>query len=264
MGIPLVILSVVRDEEIHLKRFFEKLIKLNIHSIYIIDTGSVDGTLDILDRNSVHIIQEKWAGNQAIHINNFLDKFNQEALILRLDADEYCTPELIEEINKISEQGMTAFSAYEIKRRHLVDGFWVKRGMYPTRIVRLWLNGKGRYAENSLMDEHLSIEGAVQTLEYDFIDENIKPLTDWWLKHVSYAKREAAMINFKYNLSDKKKSYYRLPIFIRAFIYTGYILIVRGGLLNPPRIIYYLIRRSLFYRLIVDYYIVRERIIKII
>ena len=224
----------------------------------------MDGTLDILDRNGVHILKEKWEGNQAAHINNFLDKFNQEALILRLDADEYCTPELIEEINEILKNGAIDFSAYEIKRRHLVDGYWVKRGMYPTRIVRLWLNGKGRYAENSIMDEHLSIEGDVKSLEHDFIDENIKPPNDWWIKHLSYAKREATMINLKYNLSEKKKTYYRLPLFLRAFIYTGYILIVRAGILNSPKIVYYLIRRSLFYRLLVDYYIVRERIIKII
>ena len=264
MKTPLVVLSVVRDEAIHLQRFFDRLVGLDVDNIYVIDTGSKDGTLEILNRNGANIIQEKWKGNQAIHINKFLANFKQQAFILRLDADEYCTPELIGEINNILQKDTLNISAFELKRRHVVSGYWIRRGMYPTGIVRLWLNGWAKYPDNSLMDEHLSITGKVISLKHDFIDENLKTNNDWWIKHLSYAKREATMINLKYNLSEKKKTYYRLPLFLRAFIYTGYILLVRAGILNSPKIVYYLIRRSLFYRLLVDYYIVCERIIKII
>lgn len=69
-------------------------------------------------------------------------------------------------------------------------GRWIRRGYYPTWILRLFRYGKARCEERGV-NEHLIVDGPVGRLENDFIHEDRKGLAEWIAKHNRYALLEA-------------------------------------------------------------------------
>jgi len=70
-------------------------------------------------------------------------------------------------------------------------GQWIRHGgYYPTWLLRLFRNGKGR-CEPVFMDEHIVVSGGkTSRIEADIIDKNNKDLTFWTDKHNKYASLE--------------------------------------------------------------------------
>jgi len=117
--------------------------------------------------------------------------------ILRLDADEYLTSELIQELrdklNSLSEE----VTGVIFKRRHIFMGKWMKRGIYPVKLLRLFQTGKG-FCEQRWMDEHIRLnEGISVEFENDFVDHNLNNLAWWTAKHnaILYAKQSIYWIS---------------------------------------------------------------------
>jgi len=55
---------------------------------------------------------------------------------------------------------------------------WIRRGYYPSWILRLFRHGKGR-CEDRAVNEHLVVEGKTGKLQNDFMHEDRKGVTDW-------------------------------------------------------------------------------------
>lgn len=88
---------------------------------------------------------------------------------LRLDADEYLMPELIEELNRKLPALADDITGVIFNRRHIFMGKWMKRGIYPVKLLRLFRTGKG-ICEQRLMDEHIQLlEGRSVEFEHDFV-----------------------------------------------------------------------------------------------
>ena len=253
----LLIIVLVKNEERHLPRFFKKLSGLNDFELLVNDNGSTDNSKSICQKNNAVVIEKEWLGNQAAQFNWILDNYNiKSEWILRLDADEYLLPDLINEINEIIANP-NSFNAFYLKRRHYVSGRWIKHGMYPTNIVRLFKNGFARYDSSMLMDEHLKVTGSVSTLQNDFIDESLLSHQEWWDKHVNYAKREANMLinSDKSQFKKNRKLYYKTPVFVRPFIFFVIIYVFKGGFFNGKIGFRWFLYQVLFYRFLVDIYL---------
>ena len=90
------------NEEIHLLRCIKNLKKLTTN-IYVIDSFSTDKTAEIARSESVKILFRKF-DNHAEQINWTLSKIeNDTEWVLRVDADEIISDELINEIKYIYE-----------------------------------------------------------------------------------------------------------------------------------------------------------------
>ena len=103
------------------------------------------------------VFQNKWENNYAKQFNWGLENLPiQTKWVLRLDADEYLLPELVEEIkqklNKLSEE----VTGVIFKRRHIFLGKWMKRGTYPVKLLRLFRFQKA-VCEQRWMDEHIQL-----------------------------------------------------------------------------------------------------------
>ena len=185
MDISVIILTY--NEEIHIKRCLDR-ISPHVKKVFIIDSFSTDRTVEICKDLGAVVLQNKWPGNQAEQFNWALDNINIETKwILRLDADEYLLPELIDEFKSRLPKIPEYISGVSLKRRHIFLGKWIKRGTYPVIILRMFRNGKGR-CEQRLMDEHLVLsEGKTITFENDFVDHNLNTLMWWIEKHNNYA-----------------------------------------------------------------------------
>ena len=211
------------------------------------------------------VVQREWLGNQAAQFQWALDNLPIESSwILRLDADEYLTDELIEETKDKLPRIEDDVDGVVLKRRHIVgwlNNSWVKRGMYPTKILRLFRKGHGR-SDMKVMDEHIVVERKVVEFDYDFVDHSLITFDEWREKHRNYAKREAidavSLFNDSQRLANpsatdrKKIRYYKLPRYFRAVAYFCIRYFLKRGFLDGRAGWRWHFWQGLWYRWVVD------------
>jgi glycosyltransferase involved in cell wall biosynthesis len=252
MKISLSVIILTYNEEIHIERLL-KNIGGWADEIFIVDSFSTDKTLEIARKYGCKIFQHKFE-NQAQQFNWALDNIKiKNDWILRLDADEYLTSELKDEITEKLKNISSDINGYFIKRRVYFMGRWIKHGAYyPVWFLRLFKKGKAR-SEQRAMDEHIVLlEGKIKKLKNDFVDDNKKNLEWWVAKHNNYSSREATdAISGDYG-QGKKKFYYRLPLFYRAFLYFIYRYFFRFGFLDGKEGLIFHFLQGFWYRFLVD------------
>ena len=88
------------NEHLHIRRAIENAKKIS-NNVFVLDSFSTDDTVKIAKECGAIILQNKWINNYADQLNWGLNNCSFESpWILRLDADEYLTEELIVEINE--------------------------------------------------------------------------------------------------------------------------------------------------------------------
>lgn len=266
----LTIIILTKNEKLHIARCLENVSQLT-DKIYLIDSHSTDGTQEIARSMSATVIEHDWPGNQAAQFNWAIDNLNIETeWILRLDADEYLLPELTEELKQKLPTVAANVSGVFLRRRHIFLDKWMKGGIYPVKLLRLFRNGHGRY-EQRMMDEHIVIsKGDTIEFDNDFCDHNLNNISWFCKKHVDYAVREAAeMLDAEYNLSDhvkstddftdqvkekrdKKQNYAKQPLFWRSFAYFLYRYFLKGAWRDGKEGFIFTFIQGWWYRTLVD------------
>lgn len=269
--LPLTVIILTYNEELHIRRCLENICDL-AQSVIVVDCISTDRTKSICSEfEKVRFVEHAWPGNQAAQFNWALDNVEIDTeWILRLDADEYLLPELKEELAQKLPTMSADVTGIELKRRHIFMEKWVKHGIYPVCLMRMFRKGKARYDER-LMDEHLALsEGSAITLQNDFCDHSLISISDYCRKHINYAQREACeVLNELYQLREEpivdanlgkqaavkhkaKRGYNRLPLFLRSFAYFLYRYILRGGFLDGKEGFLFSFIQGWWYRTLVD------------
>src|SRR5262249_37180765 len=87
-------------------------------------------------------------------------------------------------------RSVPAANGFYMKRRFYWMGRWLRRGYYPTWLLRLCRKGAPRCEDRSV-NEHIIVSGTTGRLEEDFIHEDHKGLNAWLDKHQVYARLEA-------------------------------------------------------------------------
>jgi len=259
------------NEEKHIARCLKSLLRFT-NKIFVVDSGSTDQTVAIAESLGAKVVQNTWI-TYAIQFNFGIEKnpFDTRWL-MRMDADEYVTPELALEIKHRLENLSQATTGVYVKRRVVFMNQWIKHGgYYPTWLLRLWQNGKG-VCEELWMDEHIKLfEGSTVQFENDIVDHNLNNLTWWTQKHNLYAIREVVdLLNISYNFAniqqvaprlfgtqDQRKRYLKLkyaslPLFTRPFLYFFYRYFVKLGFLDGKKGLIWHLLQGLWYRFLVD------------
>ncbi|MGQ9848369.1 MAG: glycosyltransferase family 2 protein, partial [Bacteroidales bacterium] len=222
------------NEEIHIKRCIENVKSIS-KDIFVVDCFSTDKTIEIAKSLGAKIVQHKWENSHAKQFNWALDNLPIcTNWVLRLDADEYLLPELINEIKEKLPSLNNDITGIVFKRRHIFFNKWIKRGTYPVKLLRLFKYKKA-ICEERWMDEHIVItEGKTIEFNNDFVDHNLNNLTWWIQKHNLYAIREAIdLLNIEFHFYKQnialnkqalkkrklKESYSKKPLFLRSFMY---------------------------------------------
>ncbi len=266
MKLPISIIILTYNEELNIENCLKNLADW-ANEIFIVDSFSTDKTLEIAEKYGCKIFQHKFE-NQAQQFNWALDNLEiKNEWILRLDADEYLTEELKNEITEKLKNIPNDICGFYIKRRVYFMGCWIKHGgYYPTWLLRLFKKGKAR-SEQREMDEHIILmEGKTGKLKNDFVDDNKKDLT-WWIdKHNNYASREANAFlqTTDYGLQTnvggqasrkrwlKENFYYKIPMFFRACMYFCYRYFFRLGFLDGKEGLIFHFLQGFWYRFLVD------------
>jgi len=261
------------NEEIHIERCIGAVQPIAKH-IYVVDSFSTDKTVEIVQSLGAKVWQHEF-DNYAKQFQWALDTLPVETeWVMRLDADEYPTPELIDELKKCLPQVRSPVNGINLKRRHIFWNRWIKHGTrYPLILLRIFRTGKGRI-EQRWMDEHILLtEGKSMTCEHDFCDHNLNNISWWTGKHNRYATREAIdILNRKYHLFTidisvvknagnsqagvkrfiKENIYNRLPAFSGPLFYFLYRYFIRLGFLDGKEGLVYHFLQGFWYRFLVE------------
>lgn len=234
--------------------------------VFILDSFSTDQTVKIAEKYDCAIFRNPFE-NYAKQRNYALEKLpiNTE-WVMFLDADEWIPDDLKNEIASVIASDPQENGFY-IKRRFIWMGQWIRRGYYPTFILRLFRQGKARCEERTV-NEHLIVDGKIGYLKYDFMHEDQKNVTDWIAKHNHFATLEAQEffreseeklihVRFWGSQAERKrwlrfKVWNRLPPLIRPFIYFLYRYILRGGFLDGKYAFVYHLLQGLWFPFLID------------
>lgn len=254
------------NESKHLRRCLTAL-KHVTKRVCVVDSFSTDDTEQIAREMGADFYQNPWK-NYATQFTWGLNNCNIDTTwVMRIDADEYPEPKLIESI-KAFLQNPKDHNAVYFKRKIIFLGQPITHGFfYPGLMLRLWKNGQGTI-EQRWMDEHIVVNDANPvTLDGDLADENLNDITWWTNKHTGYAMREvydiiqseheqsqhkqlSGQASFKRFL--KNKVYNKLPGGLRGGLYFVYRYFFGLGFLDGKSGFYFHFLQAYWYRVFVD------------
>ena len=268
--LSLTAIILTKNEEKNISKCIES-IKSIAEEIVIIDSYSEDKTVQISESLGAKVYQHKFISHSH-QFNWALDNIPiSTEWVLRIDADEELTLELINELKhklpKINENINGIF----LNRRRYFLGKWIKHGdVYPEKVLRIFRNGTAR-SEDRIMDEHIIVlSGETICFDNDFEDKDTKDLTFWINKHNWYSNREAEEFlkkddNNLNNINEdlfgkqrerkrwlKNKIYYNIPLFVRPIMYFIYRYIFKLGFLDGKEGLIYHFLQAFWYRFLVD------------
>ena len=267
MKISVIILTY--NESKHIRRAIQSVKSIS-DDIIIVDSYSIDKTIEISKKLKAKIFKNKFI-NQAQQFNWALNNIKiKNNWILRLDADEYLSKELIIEIKK---------KLPEINLNKEINGIClIRKQFFLRKLIRF--GGRGKLimlrlfrknygmSENRLMDEHIMLKkGKILKFKNFFYDDNFNDLENFKEKHKRYAKREAKQYlidqknkrksNFKYNTRTIIKKflinniYYKIPYQISSTLYFFIRYIFLLGFLDGINGLKYHYTQGFWYRYLV-------------
>lgn len=253
------------NEERHIERCVRNLQRV-CGKVFVVDSFSSDRTCEIAKECGATVLQHEYV-NQAQQFQWALDNCPIDTeWTMRMDADEYLSDKLVEEIKK-KLIGLTAdVTGVNLTFRVRFMNHTIRFGTFrPVRILRIWRTGKA-YMEQRWMDERMVLtEGTAVTFKHRFYDENLNGLTEWTQKHNNYSNREMLTeLDKRYGLfaqgasedlkgrNQQKSMYYRMPRFFRAFMYFFIRYFFFLGFLDGLPGFVWLTLQAYWYRFLVD------------
>lgn len=258
------------NEELHIARCLQNVATV-VDEIIVVDSFSTDRTVHIAKSFGARVLQHEWI-NHSVQFNWALSQLNSDPKwILRIDADEYLTDELKEELRTNLFNLPEEVNGVYLNRRMKFQGRLIQYGgVFPVRVLRLFRFGHGR-CEHRWMDEHIRVQGATALFKGELIDDSLITLTAWINKHNTYANREVIdLLNRQYRFAPydevaaypfsgssgkrwiKEVIYARLPAGVRAFGYYLYRYLLRAGFLDGREGAVFHFLHGLWYRYLVD------------
>jgi glycosyltransferase involved in cell wall biosynthesis len=280
MKLPISVIILTYNEEKNIEDCLRSVYGW-VDEIFIVDSFSTDETLDTASKYTDKVYQHPFE-NYAAQRNWAQDNlFIKNEWVFHLDADERATPELFEELKRVFSASLESINGFLTSRRTVFMGKWIKHGgHYPAYHLRIFKKKSGR-CEDRLYDQHFYVNGEVKTLKGDIIDTITSDLGSWIVRHNKWATQEALEFmnrdkdysagNKGYVIKGDRKGnpveqrrwlrerYYRLPLFIRPFLYFLYRYFFRFGFLDGKEGLIFHFLQGFWYRFLVDAFIYERR-----
>lgn len=270
MKIPLNVVVLTYNEELNLADCLASVADW-AGAVFVVDSGSTDRTVEIAERFGARVFEHAFE-THAKQWEWALGNLPLEAeWVLGLDADQSITPELADEMARVMgedprgrsarDAASTAPVGYEIKRRQIFRGRWIRRGgYYPIYLLKLFRRDAVRLDTGDLVDHHFHVDGPVGRLRHDLLEQNRNEdqIAFWIAKHNRYARllaeEEWRCRNGEQGrlLSSKKRFWYRLPRYLRPLLYFVYRYVIRCGFLDGKQGFIFHFLQAYWFRLLVD------------
>lgn len=262
------------NEEIHLPRLLKSIENLKA-SIYILDSGSTDGTLEIAKLYNAEILYNKFE-NHPKQWNFALNNFKIDSpWIIGLDADHIVSPELLKRLETFNSDKIPKnINGIYFNRKNYFKGSWIRFGGYfPKYMLKMFRKGFGDSDLQENMDHRFIVEGETQVWKDGYlVEENLKEnkISFWINKHNRYSdliaeeeieRRNSVRVqsvkakllgNPDERIAFLKKVWWKMPLFIRPFIYFFYRYFLQLGFLDGKNGFIFHFLQAFWFRLLVD------------
>ncbi|MGH7884209.1 MAG: glycosyltransferase family 2 protein [Thermodesulfobacteriota bacterium] len=267
--LPLTVVILTFNEELNIEKCLNSVADY-VNGIFIVDSYSTDKTLEIAKNfENVVIFQNKFETHSKQWLWALKNLPIKNDWIFGLDCDQTVTNKLWIELIDLFKNGVDNFDGLYIKRKYIFMGKWIKYGgFYPKYLLKIFRKNKVIVDSNELVDHHFFINGTTKLLENDIIEENYNEnnLSFWTYKHIKYAERFAVEFSKKNEHNNKlsldgtpdqkiitnKTIFYKLPAFLRPFLYFIYRYFIRLGFLDGRQGLIFHFLHALWFRFLVD------------
>lgn len=271
----LVVLILTYNEEENLPDCLESLRGFDV-PIVVVDSGSTDGTRAIAESHGATVLSHPFQSHARQWGWALQNLPLSAAWVLGIDADQRLTRELRDELRAMFARGLDGLEdvdGFYVNRRHVFRGRWLKHGaLYPKYLLKLFRADHVQFDDRDLVDHHFYVAGRTTRLRGELVEDNAKErdLVFWLGKHLRYAPLHAReelgrrvgddgwrLTGSLFGSPDQrtvwlKQRWYRLPLFVRPFLYFGYRYVLRGGFLDGKQGFIFHVLQAFWYRLLVD------------
>ena len=259
------------NEAIHIERCIARIAP-HVKRVVVIDSHSTDDTAARARARGAEVLCNTFV-NQSQQFNWALDNLTIDTgWILRLDSDELLDDQALNWLhaNLATRPDPTAGLEFRLKvifkGKHLRHG-----GYYSTDLLRLWRTGRGRIEER-WMDERTVVDGQIEKVPGNLIDENLNSIGWWTEKHNRYASRHVIdFILLQHSPEHRRSSggerleprarfkrflrnrvYARFPLFLRPALYWLYRYFALLGFLDGKRGLIWHFLHGFWYYMLID------------
>lgn len=196
--------------------------------IIVVDSGSTDRTVDICRELGAQVqVTADWPGfgpqkNRALALA-------QGDWVLSLDADEWLSAELAEEVRSAIGRADDV-AAYELPRLSSFCGRYMRHsGWRPDRVRRLFRRGRARFSDD-LVHERLIVDGPLGRLRGELLHEAYRGLDQLLEKMNRYSSAGAAMLQSQGRRASLSRAVrHALWAFLRTYVLRAGFLDGREG-----------------------------------
>jgi glycosyltransferase involved in cell wall biosynthesis len=268
MKLPISVIVLTYNEEANIAACLDSVAGW-VEEIFVVDSGSTDQTLAIAKAYTPHHVHHAFV-NYGRQRNWALQNLPlQTEWVLHLDADHRVSEELKNELSGLFARGFSSdIKGFLISRRTIFLGRWIKwGGHYPVYHAVLFRRGCGA-CEDRRYDQHVVVAGALQVLHGDIIDVIGDSLTRFVERHNRWATLEAIdqlthrpegnslQASPRGNQQEKRRfqrnMFYKLPLFLRSFLFLAYRMVVKLGFLDGKEGIIFHFLQGFWFRFLVD------------
>jgi glycosyltransferase involved in cell wall biosynthesis len=179
---------ICHNEEARIERALQSLDWAD--EIVVVDSFSSDSTPKLSRRYTDHFFQRAWSGH-ADQREFAMAKATHDWIFF-LDADEFCTPELVDKLKAFKSEDAPEFKLYKIHRKEHMFGKWIKYGCSNPSYQDRLFNKTGIHFIGAV-HEHPKFDGPVgwvhEYIHHDSFD-SIEDMLDK-LNHYSTLEAEA-------------------------------------------------------------------------
>jgi len=251
--VPISVIILTYNEEANIE-YALKSVHGWADEIFIVDSYSTDRTIEIAERYTHGIYQREfvhWADQRNWAVGN-LPLSND--WILFLDADEQVTDCLRTEVADLFSSGSIGqFDALAVRQKFIFLGKWLKYSHEAKPLIRLVRKGKVKWIARGDV-EPCEVSGVVGKLEGFLLHCDHRGLSYWIEKHNKNASREVGYLTQSNERQESivRRLYYKMPLFLRPFVYFLHRYLLKGGFLDGLPGFIYCFLHACWYRFLVD------------
>jgi len=259
--VPVTVIIPIKNQASALRRSLEPLKEME--SVVVVDSGSVDGTVEVAQAWGADVVQFNWTGSYPKKRNWALQSLNfTTAWVLFLDADEVVTPAFISELRDAIQT--PTYVGYWLNYANFFQGRLLRFGV-PQRKLALFKVGTGLYERiedrgwsdlDMEVHEHPILDGAIGKLHSRIRHEDFSDLSAFLNRHNKYSTWEAhryleqiageAADGAKLTLRQQVK-YALIESRWLSVIYFFYTYVLLGGVFDGSAGLHYAIYKARYF-----------------
>jgi len=195
--LPISCFIIAKNESLRIEKTIKSVIDL-VDEVIVIDSGSIDGTQKIASDLGCFVKTKEWNGY------GLQKRFGEDACrndwLLNLDADEYLTKDVAEEIVELFKN-IRKYSFYSFKVTAIYHK-WKKPRFLSSyhKCVRLYDKNIGRFSESAVHDSVITLNHKIKMIKNPIYHNSVMSYTHLINKQNSYIKLQAETLK-KRNIS---------------------------------------------------------------